>query len=436
MNVCIYTLGCKVNSYDSQVMTDSFIKKGFKIAGFEDLCDIYVINTCCVTAMSEKKSRQIIRRAKRINPDSIIVVAGCYPQVKKEELSDLSEVDIIIGTDERNKVVSIVKNYIKSNKKRKTIVNNIMDTRIYSEKGIRGFQGKTRAIIKIQDGCNSYCSYCIIPYTRGNIRSRQPGDIIKEVKRIARKGFREIVLTGIHLSSYGKDIEKTSLLDIIKRISKIKKIKRIRLGSLEPAIITEQFVSELSGIDSFCNHFHLSLQSGSDDTLRRMNRKYTTAEYEKAIKTIRDNIEDAGITTDLMVGFPGETREEFYETLSFVKKILFNKMHVFKFSKRQGTKAYDMENQVENNKKDRRSSIMCTLSDDISHERNKKYIGKTVEVLFEQESDRNGYYQGYTKNYILVKAKGKKTFINQIMWVSIKAAEPDCLTGDIKTPDL
>ena len=393
--VAFYTLGCKVNQYETNVMSDMFKNEGYDIVEFEDVADVYVVNTCTVTNMSDRKSRQVIRRAKQVNPDSILCVVGCYAQVAKAELEKIDDIDIILGTNEKNEILQAVKQV--EAEKKINCVSDVMKVRKYTNWDATAYTSHMRAEIKIQDGCDRFCTYCIIPYARGPVRSREATDIIDEIKRIALTGVKEIVITGIHISSYGKDISKDfRLIDLLEQIDKIEGIDRIRLGSLEPLIITEDFVSRIKKLTKVCNHFHLSLQSGCDETLKRMNRRYTTEQFASIVDLLRKEIKDVALTTDIIVGFPGETDEEFNQTFEFLKKIKFSKMHVFRYSPRKGTPAATYPNQVDGNKKEARSDKLIELSDKYESEFASQYIGKEIEVLFENETE------GHTTNYIKV----------------------------------
>ena len=393
--VAFYTLGCKVNQYETNVMSDMFKNDGYDIVEFEDVADVYVVNTCTVTNMSDRKSRQVIRRAKQVNPDSILCVVGCYAQVAKAELEKIDDIDIILGTNEKNEILQAVKQV--EAEKKINCVSDVMKVRKYTNWDATAYTSHMRAEIKIQDGCDRFCTYCIIPYARGPVRSREATDIIDEIKRIALTGVKEIVITGIHISSYGKDISKDfRLIDLLEQIDKIEGIDRIRLGSLEPLIITEDFVSRIKKLTKVCNHFHLSLQSGCDETLKRMNRRYTTEQFASIVDLLRKEIKDVALTTDIIVGFPGETDEEFNQTFEFLKKIKFSKMHVFRYSPRKGTPAATYPNQVDGNKKEARSDKLIELSDKYESEFASQYIGKEIEVLFENETE------GHTTNYIKV----------------------------------
>lgn len=382
-------------------MIELFKENGYESVDFEEKADIYIINTCTVTNMSERKSRQILRRAKELNPNSILCVVGCYAQVAKDELSKMKEIDIVLGTNDRANIVECVENFINSKKKIQE-VSDIMAQRKYLEWGGIAYTDKARAEIKVQDGCDRYCTYCLIPYARGPVRSRDLEEVYEEVSKIAESGIKEIVITGIHISSYGKDLNpKLTLIDLLEKTHEVQGIERIRLGSLEPLIITEDFVERLKKLPKICNHFHLSLQSGCNATLERMNRRYTTDDFRKIVSILRKNIPEVALTTDVIVGFPGETEEEFNETYDFLKEIAFSKMHVFKYSPRKGTKAAGFKNQVDGITKNKRSDILIALSDKNEEKFAKQYIGKEINVLFENETE------GHTTNYIKVESKKK-----------------------------
>lgn len=382
-------------------MIELFKENGYESVDFEEKADIYVVNTCTVTNMSERKSRQILRRAKELNPDSILCVVGCYAQVAKDELSKMKEIDIVLGTNDRGNIVEAVEKFL-NNKEKIQEVSDIMAQRKYLEWGGIAYTDKARAEIKVQDGCDRYCTYCLIPYARGPVRSRDLNEVYEEVSQLAKSGIKEIVITGIHISSYGKDLTpKLTLIDLLEKIHDIKGIERIRLGSLEPLIVTEEFVERLKKLSKVCNHFHLSLQSGCDETLKRMNRRYTTEEFRKIVSILRNNIPEVALTTDIIVGFPGETEEEFDATYKFLKEIAFSKMHVFKYSPRKGTKAAEFKEQIDGIIKNKRSDALIELSNENEEKFAKQYIGKEIEVLFENEKE------GHTTNYIKVESKEK-----------------------------
>ena len=417
-NISFYTLGCKVNQYETNAMMQKFQEAGYQIVDINDnISDICVINTCTVTNMSDRKSRHMLRKIKEKNHNAIIIATGCYAQVAKKQLEEMSEVDIVIGNDEKNDIVYFLEEYMK--KQQKIVeVQDISKQKEFIDMGQITYTEKTRAVIKVQDGCNQFCSYCLIPYARGRVRSRKPESILKEIKQIAQKGIQEIVITGIHIASYGRDFDNGYyLIDLLEEINKIDGIARIRLGSLEPTIITEDFMKRLIKLDKICHHFHLSLQSGCDETLKRMNRKYTTSQFKEIVSRLRKYYNDVILTTDIIVGFPGETEEEFKQTYQFLKEIKFYKMHVFPYSPREGTRAAIMENQVDNKLKEHRSKELIEMSNQNQKKYNEQYVGEEVEVLFEENED--GYYKGHTQNYILVKYKTNDNLENKLKYVKV-----------------
>lgn len=380
-------------------MKQKFINNGYKIVNFEETADIYIVNTCTVTNMADRKSRQILRRPKQINPNSLLVIVGCYVQVGKKELEQIEEIDLILGNNEKNDIVEYVEKY----EERQAIVSDINNQKEYKDFGETTYTEKVRAFIKIQDGCNNFCSYCIIPFARGRVRSREIENVISEITDIAKKGIKEVVITGIHIASYGIDFdEKIGLIDLLEKINKIDGIERIRLGSLEPKLITEQFIEKLSKLEKICDQFHMSLQSGCNETLKRMNRKYTTQDFEKSVRILRNSYPNSLLTADIIVGFPGETEEEFEITREFLKKIQFFEMHIFKYSLRKGTPAAKMEHQVSEEIKAKRSDILFEDSIPINRKYLKWYIGREVEVLIEESVILNEkeYFIGHTKEYV------------------------------------
>lgn len=405
--------GCKVNQYETNAMMQKMIEAGYKVVDFETKADIYIINTCTVTNMADKKSRQMLRRVKEINPEAILVAVGCYAQVAKEKLEQIPEIDLILGINEKNDIVKYVEQASKN-----TYVSDVLHQTEFLDFGDVTYTEKTRAVIKVQDGCNQFCSYCIIPYARGRIRSRKPESVIKEITEVAKEGIKEVVITGIHIASYGKDFNtEYRLIDLLEEIQKVNGIQRIRLGSLEPTLITEEFVTRLKKLSKICDHFHLSLQSGCDETLKRMNRKYTTDQFRHVVELLRNAYPEVHLTTDVIVGFPGETEEEFNKTYEFLKEIKFYKMHVFKYSPRSGTVAAKMPNQIDGNIKEERSNKLIELSDENEKEYNQKYIGKEVEVLLEEREGE--YLKGHTTNYMVVKMKTNENLENTIQKVTV-----------------
>ena len=359
--IAFMTLGCKVNQYETNAMIQQCQENGYEIVEFNEKADIYVINTCTVTNMSDKKSRNMLRRTKTENEHAIVVVTGCYAQVAKEELKKIPEVDLILGNSEKQQLVHYLQEYQEKQQKEE-IVTDIMQQKEFLDFGTTIYTEKTRAVVKIQDGCDRFCSYCIIPYARGRVRSREIQNVVKEIEAIVDEGIKEIVITGIHIASYGKDWkQQDKLIELLEAIEQVEKLERIRLGSLEPTLITKEFVDRLAKLNKVCDHFHLSLQSGCNATLKRMNRHYTTQEFEKSVLLLRNAYPDVCLTTDIIVGFPGETEEEFNQTYEFLKRIQFYKMHIFKYSARKGTKAADMKDQIQANKKEERSSRLISV---------------------------------------------------------------------------
>lgn len=420
----LHNLGCKVNQYETDAMAQSLRENGYEIVPFEKGADIYIINTCTVTNIADRKSRQMLHRAKKMNPDAVVVAVGCYVQAAKEELLADEAIDIVIGNNKKNQLVCILEDYLEEHAKI-ALYEDLSKGCDYEEMNMVTVTGHTRAFIKIQDGCNQFCTYCIIPFSRGRIRSRSFSDIEKEAVMLSKKGYKEIVLTGIHLSSYGKDLKEQNiaLIDVIEKLSVIEGISRIRLSSLEQGVITGEFVERVSKIEKFCPHFHLSLQSGCKDTLRRMNRHYTPEEYMEKCKLIRSKFNNPAITTDVIVGFPGESDDEFAQTKSFLENIGFAEMHIFKYSRRKGTKAADMENQVDERVKAKRSDELLSLNDELRKRYISEYIDRIVDVLFEEEIliGDEIYYVGYTKEYVRVAVKTEKDIRNEIVCVKIKS---------------
>ena len=417
MKVSIYTLGCKVNQYESNGILQKFKEKGYEIVPFEEYADIYIVNTCTVTNESDRKCRQVIRKAKQQNENAVLIVVGCYANVAKKELEKISGIDIILDNTEKAYILNYLEDHIEKE-------NNKIE---YTEYGDITYIEKTRAMIKVQDGCDRFCTYCIIPYARGRVRSRKLENAISEINKIAKNGIKEVVITGIHLASY-KD-ENYELIDLLEEINKIDGIERIRLGSLEPKLITLEFIQRLSELEKICDQFHLSLQSGSDSVLRRMNRRYTTQEFFESVEIIKKYYPNVNLTTDIIVGFPGETEEEFNETYKFIEKINFFMIHVFRYSPKKGTKAAIMENQITNAIKEERSNKLISLSKEVQKNILNLYINKEIEVLFEETN--NGYTKGHTNNYIVVNIKENKEVENLIKRVKILAEENNELIGKL-----
>ena len=442
--IALHNLGCKVNSYEIEVMQENLEKSGYKIVPFAPGADIYIINTCTVTNIADRKSRQMLHKAKKMNPDAIVVAVGCYVQTGTESVKQDECIDLAVGNNRKKDIVPILEEYLKEkelNRQDKTLhettIPDINDGKQeYEEMTLTHAGEHTRAYIKIQDGCNQFCSYCIIPYARGRVRSRKEEDVIREVKGLVAEGYQEIVVTGIHLSSYGLDfISKESgdylqgvdirtqayhkgyLLDILEKINQIEGLKRIRIGSLEPRIITEKFANKLKSLDKLCPHFHLSLQSGCNETLKRMNRHYSVEEFKEKVEILRTVFENPAITTDVIVGFPGETEEEFQTTYEFLKDICFYEMHVFKYSKRQGTVAAARKDQVDDKVKTERSNLLLDLEQEQSQEYRKGFLGKTVEALMEEEKEICGkkYQVGYTKTYVKIAVETNLDLSNKMV---------------------
>lgn len=422
----LHNLGCKVNAYETEAMQQMLESAGYEIVSFGEQADVYVINTCSVTNMADRKSRQMLHRAKKLNPEAVVVAAGCYVQTKEQEAFVDETIDIIIGNNKKHELVSRLEEFFQEHGKIEAVLDINEKNQEYEELYLDKPSEHTRAFIKVQDGCNQFCSYCIIPYARGRVRSRDIESVLQEVKRLAENGYQEVVLTGIHLSSYSSvqttedgSETKVSLLTLIQEIHKVEGIKRIRLGSLEPKVVTEEFAKELSKLEKICPHFHLSLQSGCDETLKRMNRKYTAKEYEKGCEILRKYFTHPAITTDVIVGFPGETEEEFAITKDFVERIRFYEMHIFQYSKREGTLAATMKDQIPENVKKERSAQLIALGEKMSKEFRSFYFGKDEEVLFEEEvllgNKEEKYYIGHTKEYVKVAKKSEKPLDNKII---------------------
>lgn len=425
-----YTLGCKVNQYESEAMAELLKNDGYEIVKFEDCADVYIINTCTVTGMSDRKSRQIIRRAKKKNPNAVVVVSGCYAQVAPDEVSQLDGVNLILGTKDRNRIVEILKDV--NNSSQLCCVGDISKNHIFEAMTVSSYSDRTRAFIKIQEGCNQFCSYCIIPYARGPIRSRNMSDVIDEAKQLISSGYREIILTGIHIASYGLDKKGYSLSDLIIELNKIPNLERLRLSSIEPMTLNDEFIEKIRHCKTLCPHFHLSLQSGCNETLTRMNRKYTVEEYESIVNSIRTHFADAAITTDIMTGFPGESDEEFEKTLLFTEKIGFADAHIFQYSRRKGTPADTMSNQIAPEIKEKRSKLLEATVKKSRQQFLSSQLGKVVKVLFEQKShDDHRFFEGKTPNYITVRVKTEKDINNQLLNVKLISSDVYCITGEL-----
>lgn len=423
-----YTLGCKVNQYETEAMAELFADNGYEVCDFTEKCDVYVINTCSVTNMGDRKSRQIIRRAKKTNPDAVIAVTGCYAQVSPDEVLDIDGVNIVIGTQDRKNIVSLVENL--TNTANVNHVTDIMTIHEFEELNIKEYRSRTRAFIKIQEGCNQFCSYCIIPYARGPVRSRPMDEVISEVKRLAENNFKEIILVGIHVASYGADLENTSLETLIKEVDKIEGIERIRLSSIEPMTLDNTFIDSVKASKKLCHHFHISLQSGCDETLKRMNRKYTTAQFKGIVEGLRAAFDDVAVTTDIMVGFPAETDKEFEKTVEFTRDIAFADAHVFQYSQRKGTPAAKRPNQVSPEIKEKRSKIIIEEARKSRDAFIERFIGKTMRVLFEQRA-ADGMFEGKTDNYITVHAPSEENLNDEFRNVLLERNENGIVIGKI-----
>lgn len=427
MKVALHNLGCKVNAYETEAMQELLEQKGYEIVPFKEGADVYVINTCTVTNMADRKSRQMIHRAKKMNPEAIVVAAGCYVQAK-EQSGEVDEcIDVVIGNNKKKDLIEILEQYQEKRQGVKKAVIDINHTKEYEEMHLSKTAEHTRAYIKVQDGCNQFCTYCIIPFARGRVRSRAKVDVIREVKDLAANGYQEVVLTGIHLSSYGVDLDGEDLLSLILAVHEIDGIKRIRLGSLEPRIITEEFAKTISGLDKMCPHFHLSLQSGCNATLGRMNRRYNAEEYYEKCQLLRKYLGNPALTTDVIVGFPGETEEEFAQSKAFVDKVNFYETHIFKYSKRAGTKAAVMENQVPEQVKTVRSNVLLELDKMKREAYEENWLGKTVEVLMEESIQIDGkvYQVGHTKEYVKVAVATDVNLQNKLVSVLLPNKNED-----------
>ena len=423
----LQNLGCKVNAYETESMEQMLIEAGYEIVSFHEKADVYVINTCSVTNIADRKSRQMIHRAKKNNPESIVIAAGCYVQTSTEQAEVDPDIDIILGNNQKGKLIQVLNSFLMDSVKKEELVSLSKETD-FEELWISDSVEHTRAFVKVQDGCNQFCSYCIIPYARGRVRSRKLNDICEEIQGLTQKGITEVVLTGIHLSSYGKEVGD-SLINLIETVSIVEGVRRIRLGSLEPRIVDEEFADRLSKIPQICPHFHLSLQSGANTTLKRMNRNYTVDEYEKSCQILRKCFENPAITTDVIVGFPQETIEEFEQTKAFIEKIRFYEVHLFKYSKRQGTVAAKMDGQIEEKEKTNRSNQLSKVVHELKTEYMKSWIGKELEVLMEEmiTVDEKNYYVGFTKEYVKVGILADQDYSNQYC----KGSATGFLTDDI-----
>lgn len=427
MKVAFYALGCKVNQYEIDCYAKKFHEKGWETGSFSEICDAYVINTCAITNIGERKSRQIIRRARKLNPDAIIAVTGCYAQTKAEEVKKMSEVDVVLGTANRALICEMVEAKLRGEDTDN--LTDIMKQRLYEELECEGKSERTRAYIKIQDGCDNFCSYCIVPYARGPVRSRNMENIVREAERLSEKGFREVVLTGISVASYGKDLKDgESLKNVIEEVCRVEGIERVRLSSISPQIFDDEFISFIAGERKMCRHFHISLQSGSSSVLKRMNRKYTAEEYLDTISRIRNKMPDAGITTDIICGFPEETEEEFQETVEFVQKARFLKVHVFPYSERSGTVAAQMP-QLPHSVREERAARLGRITEEIAEDVENSFLGQAFEVLFEKS--QGGTLEGLAGNYLRIYCEGTSELEGEIRKVKITGRKDGKLTGKL-----
>ncbi len=428
MNFSVYNFGCKVNQYESQVMTELMIKSGYTYTDDKEKADIIIINSCTVTAVADNKVLKLIRHIKRENPEKIVVLTGCMPQAYPDKTSELMQADIVLGNSARQELPGEVEKYL-SNGERIVNVHKYTKSSDFEQVCVSEFEERTRAFIKIEDGCNRYCSYCIIPYARGPVRSKPMEVLKREVEHLAKCGYKEIVLVGINLSAYGSEFG-LHLCDAVESVCEVEGVERVRLGSLEPERMDKESIGRLSKLEKFCPQFHLSLQSGCDATLKRMHRHYTTDEYRRIAADLRETFENCAITTDVMVGFAGETEEEFTQSVEFVKEIGFAKVHVFPYSQRKGTVAYNAPNQLSGSVKAQRSKIMVDVTNETRRAFLLNMVGRTESVLFEQPT-KDGYWEGYTKNYTPIKAKSDRPISGEILDVLIKSADGEYCIGEI-----
>ncbi len=425
--VASHALGCKVNQYESEAIGELFSQKGYELVDIDQQADVYIINTCTVTNLGDKKSRQLIRKVKRQNPNAIVVAVGCYAQTAPKEVMAMEGVNIVVGTKERKKIVELVEQY--ENKQNvQSYVSEIMQEREFEPLSIQRLENRTRAYLKIQDGCSQFCTYCIIPYARGPIRSRKPEDVLSEVKRLSENGFQEVILAGIHVASYGKDFKNTTLLELVEKVHDVKGIERIRFSSIEPNIVTEAFAKALSRLPKVCDHFHLSLQSGCDKTLKAMNRKYDTQGYAHAVALLREHMKNVAVTTDMIVGFPQETEEDFLQSYDFAKKMGFAKIHVFPYSPKKGTPAASMTGQLPNAVKNQRSQKLMQLSNVMAEAFLKKFLHNEMPVLYERAIAED-MYEGHTTNYIKVHGKSTSDVTNSIVKTTINEIKLETAMG-------
>jgi threonylcarbamoyladenosine tRNA methylthiotransferase MtaB len=432
MKVAFSTLGCRVNQYESEAMTEKFLREHYEVVSYDSFADVYVINTCTVTNMGDKKSRQMISRARRQNSEAVIAVVGCYSQIAPEEVSKIEGVDVVLGTRNKGDIIYWV-NRAREERAQMVEVNDVLRNNVFEELNIEEYQTKTRAFLKIQDGCNRFCSYCLIPFARGAVCSKKPEKVMEEVRELAKNGFKEIILSGIHTASYGIDLEgKVNLVSLLEDIDKVEGIERIRIGSIDPTFFTEGVIERIVKLKKLCPHFHLSLQSGCDETLKRMNRQYTTKDYREVVEDLRKHIPDVSITTDIIVGFPGETDEEFNKTYEFLRDIKLTKMHIFKFSPRKGTRAAEMKAQIDGDTKEQRSSKLIVLSSLNEAEFMQKFVGRTMDVLYEHLNDKEtNKYEGYTQNYVKVITEYNRDVEGQILNTKIIDSNEEFIIGKI-----
>lgn len=433
MKVAMTTLGCRVNQYESEAMVEKFIREGYEVTEFNEFSDVYVINTCTVTNMGDKKSRQMIGRARRANSEAIIAVVGCYAQIATEEVANIEGVDVVLGSRNKGDIVYWV-NRAREEKKQVVEVSDVLKNKVFEELNINQYQDRTRAFLKIQDGCNRFCSYCLIPYARGAVCSKAPEKIIAEVYELASNGFKEILLSGIHIASFGLDLEGSwNLVRVLEEVDKVPGIERIRIGSIDPTFFTDGVIEKIMSLKKLCPHFHLSLQSGCDETLKRMNRRYTTSEYKTVVDNLRRNIEGVSITTDVIVGFPGETEDEFNETYTFLKSIELSKMHIFKYSPRKGTKAAEIKEQIQGDIKEERSHKLITLNNVLEQKYINSFAHKSMNVLYEQKcGNSEDEFQGYTGNYIKVISKASKNIEGEFHMTKLIECRSDYITGEVQ----
>lgn len=423
-----YTLGCKVNQYETEAVSERFVDSGYTIVPFTEKADVYIINTCSVTSMSDRKSRQVIRRARKTNPDAKIAVMGCYSQTAPDEVLDIDGVNLVLGTKDKGSVLRLIEPLTPDSKL--NAVTSVKDNHVFEDLTVRRCADRTRAYIKIQDGCSQFCSYCIIPYARGPVRSRKESEILDEVNTLAKADYKEVILTGIHAASYGCDLENTSLEQLLNKIDKIDGIVRVRLSSIEPMTLNREFVEKIKDCKKLCPHFHISLQSGCDRTLKSMNRHYTTAQFKEVVDGLREVFPDCAITTDIMTGFAGETDEDFNETLEFVKDIAFSEAHVFQYSQRRGTPAAKRPNQVSPEIKEARSKAIIDITSKSQAEFLNSHIGRTMDILYET-TVKDGYWEGKTANYITVHAKSDDNISGEFKKTLLEKAENGIIFGKI-----